>query len=164
MDPQFDSEAPGDSGDGAPAPSNPISPGDQTADQARRPDEVLQSAAQGLADLQEPDADEVPQVVDVPERPRRDPPSSAADYSRTVLSISTPVAVVLARKKVSLDRIVNLVPGSMLTFDAHCDEPLMLEAGGHPIAKGETVKIGDKFGLRIRQILEGSEDDDRNPR
>ena len=45
----------------------------------------------------------------------------------------------------------------MLTFDAHCDEPLALEAGGHPIAVGETVKIGDKFGLRIRQLLDSTD-------
>lgn len=76
-----------------------------------------------------------------------------SDYARTVLSIKTAVNVTLARKKVPLDRIVDLVPGSMLTFDAHCDEPLILEAGGKPIATGETVKIGDKFGLRIREIL-----------
>jgi flagellar motor switch protein FliN len=76
-----------------------------------------------------------------------------SNYSRSVLAIKTPVTVTLAQKKVSLDRIVNLVPGSMLTFDSHCDEPLLLEVGGTSIAIGETVKIGDKFGLRIREIL-----------
>lgn len=74
-------------------------------------------------------------------------------YRQTVLQIETPVTVVLAQKRERLDRIINLVPGSMLTFDAHCDEPLTLEAGGHKIATGETVKIGDKFGLRIRHIF-----------
>jgi flagellar motor switch protein FliN/FliY len=83
-----------------------------------------------------------------------DPQSS---YSRAVLAIKTPVSVTLARKRVSLQRIVDLVPGSMLTFDAHCDEPLTLEAGGKPIATGETVKIGDKFGLRIREVLRNEE-------
>lgn len=73
-------------------------------------------------------------------------------YEDQVLDIETPVVVVLAQKRESLDRIVNLVPGSMLMFDSHCDEPLILEAGGHPLATGETVKIGDKFGLRIREI------------
>ncbi|MFK8114936.1 MAG: FliM/FliN family flagellar motor switch protein [Rubripirellula sp.] len=76
-----------------------------------------------------------------------------SNYSQTVLSIKTPVSVTLAQKKISLDRIVNLVPGSMLTFEAHCDEPLTLEAGGKAIAVGETIKIGDKFGMRIREIL-----------
>ncbi|MCG8648409.1 MAG: FliM/FliN family flagellar motor C-terminal domain-containing protein [Pirellulales bacterium] len=76
------------------------------------------------------------------------------DYTRTVLSIETPVSVTLATKRVPLQTIVDLVPGSMLTFDSHCDEPLTLEAGGQPIATGETVKIGDKFGLRIREIFD----------
>ena len=80
---------------------------------------------------------------------------SQDDYTRAVLAIETPVAVTLASKRVPLERVVNLVPGSMLTFDAHCDEPLTLEVGGQPIATGETVKIGDKFGLRIREILNG---------
>ena len=74
-------------------------------------------------------------------------------FSSAVLAIKTPVSVTLARKPISLEDVLNLVPGSMLTFDAHCDEPLTLEAGGRPIATGETVKIGDKFGLRIREIL-----------
>ena len=76
-----------------------------------------------------------------------------SEHSRAVLAIDTPVSVTLARKQVCLAEIVNLVPGSMLTFDAHCDEPLTLEVGGKPIATGETVKIGDKFGLRVREIL-----------
>ncbi|MEM6366560.1 MAG: FliM/FliN family flagellar motor C-terminal domain-containing protein [Planctomycetota bacterium] len=69
-----------------------------------------------------------------------------------VLRIKTPVTVTLAEKRESLDRILALVPGSMLTFDTHCDQPLQLSVGGHPVATGETVKIGDKFGLRIRTI------------
>jgi flagellar motor switch protein FliN/FliY len=83
----------------------------------------------------------------------------ASNYSQAILGIKTPVSVVLARKPVSLEQIVNLVPGSMLTFDTHCDEPLVLEAGGTPIATGETIKIGDKFGLRIRELLTEPEED-----
>jgi flagellar motor switch protein FliN/FliY len=74
-------------------------------------------------------------------------------HAKKVLGIRTPLSVVLASKKIPLHDLVDLVPGSMLTFDTHCDEPLVLEAGNTPIAKGETVKIGDKFGLRIRELL-----------
>jgi flagellar motor switch protein FliN/FliY len=86
-------------------------------------------------------------------------PDPRSSYAKAVLAIKTPVCVTLARKQVSLERIVNLVPGSMLTFDSHCDEPLTLEVGGKPIATGETVKIGDKFGLRIREILHHRSED-----
>lgn len=79
-------------------------------------------------------------------------------YQQAVLNIRTPVSVTLAERKISLDAILALVPGSMLTFDTHCDQPLTLRAGNHPIATGETVKIGDKFGLRIRQVGTSGED------
>lgn len=81
--------------------------------------------------------------------------SQHTEYSEAVLSIVTPVTVTLAETKVPVQRVVDLVPGAMLTFEAHCDEPLMLEVGGQVIATGETVKIGDKFGLRVREVLGG---------
>jgi flagellar motor switch protein FliN len=80
-------------------------------------------------------------------------PNSHSQYRDEVLSIETTVSVTLARKKATLEQILNIVPGTMLTFDIHCDEPLTLEAAQTPIAVGETVKIGDKFGLRIRHLV-----------
>jgi flagellar motor switch protein FliN/FliY len=80
-------------------------------------------------------------------------PSERESHRRKVMSIQVPVSVTLARKKCSLERIVDLVPGSLLTFDVHCDQPLTLEAGGTAIGSGEAVKIGDKFGLRVREVL-----------
>ena len=79
-------------------------------------------------------------------------PAAPHRHQSAVLAIETPISVILAEKKESLARILNLAPGAMLTFDAHCDEPLSLEAGGQRVATGEAVKIGDKFGLRIREI------------
>ncbi|MEE2936414.1 MAG: FliM/FliN family flagellar motor C-terminal domain-containing protein [Planctomycetota bacterium] len=80
-------------------------------------------------------------------------PDLNSSHSRAVLAIKTPVSVTLARKNIRLERIVDLVPGSMLTFDTHCDEPLVLEAGGQQLATGEAIKVGDKLGLRIRKIF-----------
>ena len=125
-------------------------------DASSDPSRLLASAAEALNQIDDP-AFEGPLSEEPSSRPAASElPTRSGDYSKTVLSIETPVAVVLAKKKISVDGIINLVPGSMLTFDAHCDEPLMLEAGGHAIAVGETVKIGDKFGLRIRQLLDSA--------
>ena len=79
--------------------------------------------------------------------PQREP------YHNSILKIQTDVSVTLARQNVSLQNVLGLVPGSMLIFDKHYAEPLVLEANGLPIATGETVKIGDKFGIRILQII-----------
>lgn len=83
--------------------------------------------------------------------------TTSEQYKQTVLRIQAPVAVTLARKNIALDKILDIVPGAMLMFDKNCEEPLTLDVGGQPIAVGETVKVGDKFGLRIRRLLHRKE-------
>lgn len=76
-------------------------------------------------------------------------PAATADARAHMLGITTDVRVTLARRKIPLDEVLNLAPGTMLSFETHCDTPLTLEANRTPIATGETVKIGDRFGIRI---------------
>jgi flagellar motor switch protein FliM len=51
-----------------------------------------------------------------------------------------------------IGQIVQLVPGTMLQFDKACDEPLTLEVAGRTIASGDAVKVGDKFGIKLRGL------------
>lgn len=74
-------------------------------------------------------------------------------YSRSLLKIRIPVVVTLAQKRLPLGRILEWGPGALIPFDKSCEELLELSAGGHPIALGEAVKVGDKFGLRISSML-----------
>ncbi len=74
-------------------------------------------------------------------------------YSRSLLKIRIPVVVTLAQKRLALGRILEWGPGALIQFDKSCEELLELSAGGHPIAVGEAVKVGDKFGLRITSML-----------
>jgi len=74
-------------------------------------------------------------------------------YGRSLLRIRVPVVVTLAEKRQPLGRIVELGPGSIIHFDKSCEEMLDLDVGGRPIATGEAVKVGDKFGLRINSII-----------
>ena len=73
-------------------------------------------------------------------------------YTRSLLRIKLPVMVTLAEKRQPLSRIVEIGPGSIIQFDKSCEEMLELSVGGHPVAYGEAVKVGDKFGLRIHSI------------
>ena len=75
------------------------------------------------------------------------------DYSRSLLKIQVPVSVTLATTRKPVAAIRELVPGSILQFEKMCDEMLSLEVGGRRVAEGETVKVGDKFGLRVTSIL-----------
>lgn len=83
-------------------------------------------------------------------------PSSIKDlplYTRSLLRIRVPVVVTLAEKRQRLDRILELGPGSIIQFDKSCEEMLDLEVGGRRLARGEAVKVGDKFGLRINSMV-----------
>jgi flagellar motor switch/type III secretory pathway protein FliN len=73
-------------------------------------------------------------------------------YTRSLLHIQVPVVVTLAKKRQALGRIVELGPGSIIQFEKSCEELLELSVGDRPIASGEAVKVGDKFGLRILSI------------
>ena len=86
--------------------------------------------------------------------PRRRPTvANLPIYARSLLRIRVPVVVTLAEKRQPLGRIVELGPGSIIHFDKSCEEMLDLDVGGRPIATGEAVKVGDKFGLRINSII-----------
>jgi flagellar motor switch protein FliN/FliY len=73
-------------------------------------------------------------------------------YARSLLAVRVPVAVTLASKKQTVHEITQLGPGAIIKFDKSCDDLLDLTVGGRPIANGEVVKVGDKFGLRIRSM------------
>lgn len=78
-------------------------------------------------------------------------------YCRSVLHVEVPVVVTLATKRMKIDQVLRLVPGIMIQFDKPCDSPMTLEINGQPIAVGEVVKIGDKFGIRINEISRPTE-------
>ena len=75
------------------------------------------------------------------------------EYSRRLLQIRVPVCVTLASQRKSIQEIIELGPGSIVKFDKTCDEPLELCVGDRPIARGEVVKVGDKFGLKISGLV-----------
>lgn len=79
------------------------------------------------------------------------------DFWKSLLRIEASVAVTLASKELQVDRILSLVPGMMIQFDKSCDTPLLVEVDNQKIAQGDVVKIGDKFGLRVTEILNRDE-------
>jgi flagellar motor switch/type III secretory pathway protein FliN len=74
-------------------------------------------------------------------------------YTRSLLHIMVPVSVTLATKRQAVDKIMELGPGSIIHFDKSCEEMLDLNVGQHAVAKGEAIKVGDKFGLRVTSVI-----------
>ena len=74
-------------------------------------------------------------------------------YSRSLLRIKVPVVVTLASTRQPVSRVLDLAPGTILHFTKPCDEPLTLSVGNCEVAVGDTVKVGEKFGLRITSMV-----------
>ena len=66
--------------------------------------------------------------------------------------MEVPVIVRLAERKLTLAELMRLGPGAIIEFFKSSEEPLELLVNNKPIALGETVKVGENFGLRISQI------------
>ena len=73
-------------------------------------------------------------------------------YAKSLLKVRVPVTVTLASAKYPVSQILELGPGSIIQFNKPCEDNLTLEVGDHAIAKGEAVKVGDKFGLWITSM------------
>lgn len=73
-------------------------------------------------------------------------------YARHLLKISVPVSVQLVTKKMSVQELLELAPGAMISFEKACDDSLELTVGQNIIARGTTVKVGEHFGLEIEEM------------
>jgi flagellar motor switch protein FliN/FliY len=69
-----------------------------------------------------------------------------------IMKMQVPVIVKLAERKLLLSEVMRLGTGAILEFVKRNDEPLELLVNNKTIAVGETVKVGENFGLRITQI------------
>lgn len=72
---------------------------------------------------------------------------------RRILRLEVPVIVKLADKQLPLGDIIDLSPGSIVEFARSADTPLELLVNNKIIGRGVAVKVGEKFGLRIDELL-----------
>jgi flagellar motor switch/type III secretory pathway protein FliN len=49
--------------------------------------------------------------------------------------------------------VLNIGPGSIIQFEKNCEQPLTLCVGNQPVAQGEAVKVGEKFGIKLTSMV-----------
>lgn len=116
-----------------------------------KPGEMKPKAASGAPTPQSTGAQ--PGVTSDTAEPAQPSAPPLPKHTRSFFKVRVPVSVNLATQKQTVQDIIDLVPGSIIKFDKSCDELLDLVVGDQMIAAGEVVKVGDKFGLRIRNIV-----------
>ena len=73
-----------------------------------------------------------------------------------LLDVEIPISVEVGRTQMSLEDVLELVPGSVIALDKKSEEPVDLRVNGKLVARGEVVLVDDSYGLRITQVVDAA--------
>jgi len=69
-----------------------------------------------------------------------------------ILNLEMPVIVVLAEKSLTLEDVLSISKGTVIVFKKNHSEPLDIMINNRRIGSGKTIKIGERFGIHVREI------------
>src|SRR5260221_5969138 len=75
-----------------------------------------------------------------------------ADPVARVRNVSVPIIVKLAEKKIEMGQLLGIGTGAIITFEKSCEALLDLYVNNHLYCRGEAVKIGEKFGIKVCEV------------
>jgi flagellar motor switch protein FliN/FliY len=88
-----------------------------------------------------------------PIAPAASPPSARPlDPLARLRKIPVQLSVRLAEKRIPVSQLLTITPGALITFNKSCEDQLDLYVNNALYCRGEAVKIGEKFGLKINQV------------
>ena len=91
------------------------------------------------------------------------PPMDNVETPRSInflLDIPLELTVEVGRRAMTMGELIELMPGTIVELDRPAGGQLDIMANGKIIAKGEAVVVGDRYGVRILEIIG---DDPFNP-
>nr|AAC32320.1 flagellar protein FliN [Cereibacter sphaeroides]CAA74716.1 flagellar switch protein [Cereibacter sphaeroides] len=77
-----------------------------------------------------------------------------AENLRLLENIGVRLTVEVGRTEMTIRDLLRLSEGSVVELDRLAGDPLDVLVNGTPIAKGEVVMVGERFGIRFGQIIE----------
>ncbi|QGG96989.1 flagellar motor switch protein FliN [Actinomarinicola tropica] len=125
-------------------------------------------ATVGVAVHGEPSATSAePEAMDLPAVSAGAPaPSAAAPATSRVPGgrgldllggVQMSVVAELGRTRMTVAELLSLAPGSVVELDRAAGSPIDLLVNGTLIARGEVVVVDEEFGLRVTEIVDGTE-------
>jgi flagellar motor switch protein FliN/FliY len=71
---------------------------------------------------------------------------------RRLLVIEVPIIVRLGVRKMSVGEVIRFAVGAIIELQKASDEDLDLLANNLPVGRGQAVKVGENFGIRLTQV------------
>jgi|SRR6056297_683030 len=91
-------------------------------------------------------------TIDTPQDPAA---ATTAPIDLGLLSnVRVCMTVEVGQTQITLQDLLHLNEGSVVELDRMAGDPLDILVNGTPIAKGEVVVVGEKFGIRFGDIVD----------
>jgi len=88
-----------------------------------------------------------------PAEASRPPALRGVDSLGFLMDVPVAVTVELGLRSVKIADILRLGPGSVLELDKANGEPLDLYVNDRLIARGEAVIVGERYGIRLTEVV-----------
>ncbi len=95
---------------------------------------------------------EAPQAKSPAPRPMQIDLSKLTPQMRKLFHLNVPIIVHLAERTMPMRDVLEIGAGTILEFSRSSDAELDLVVGNRHIGKGQAVKVGENFGIRITDI------------
>ncbi|MBO6854434.1 MAG: flagellar motor switch protein FliN [Marivivens sp.] len=82
------------------------------------------------------------------------PERDSAESLRLLENIDVMLTVEVGRTEMTIRELLRLSEGSVIELDRLAGDPLDVLVNGTPIAKGEVVVVGERFGIRFGEIID----------
>lgn len=86
--------------------------------------------------------------------PKKAPGGSPLGMS-FVMDVPVELTIELGRRNMRIAEVLRLGPGSVLELDKVSGEPLDIYVNNRLIARGEAVVVGERYGVRLTEVLVG---------
>lgn len=80
-------------------------------------------------------------------------PADAGGSIDILLDMSVPVTITIGQTEMSVQRLLQLGPGSVIVLDKSIEEPADLYLKDTKFATGSVVVVDGRFAIKIEQIL-----------
>ncbi len=74
-----------------------------------------------------------------------------------ILDIPVTISVELGRTQLFIKDLISLGQGAVMELDKLAGDPMEIFVNGHLVAKGETVVVNDRFGIKLTDIVSPTE-------
>ena len=82
------------------------------------------------------------------------PERDSVESLRLLENIDVMLTVEVGRTEMTIRELLRLSEGSVIELDRLAGDPLDVLVNGTPIAKGEVVVVGERFGIRFGEIID----------